>query len=67
MTRRILIATGITLAFAGANPVAGDILPYGHEAIIVRVRMDWGPIAGRLSRPVVPRNDDTWETLVAAR
>lgn len=63
MTRRLLIAACVTLALVGVSPVAGDILPDGHEELFVGVRMDWGSLSGRLSRPVVPRSDDTWETL----
>jgi hypothetical protein len=63
MTRRIRIAAWIALSFAAASPVAGDILPHGSVSLVVRVRMEWGPLADRLTRPVVPRTDDTWETL----
>lgn len=64
MRRPILIAAAAALAFVGgAKPVAADMLPDGHRSLDVRVRMDWGPLAGHLSRPVVPRADDSWESL----
>jgi hypothetical protein len=65
MARRLSVTALVALAFAGARPAAGDVLPRGYQPVHVRVRMDWGSLSGRLSRPVVPRDDDTWESLAA--
>lgn len=61
---RRVVAGGIVLAIAMRAAVA-DVPVAGTAPVRATATIEWGPLAGRLARPVVARDDDTWEALAA--
>ncbi len=62
--RSLLLTLGATLSAVGGGPAANaDIPAPGTTSVRATVEIDWGPLAGRLARPVVAKDDDTWATL----
>jgi len=62
--RSLLLALGAVTALVGRGPAAtADIPAPGTTSVRATVEIDWGPLAGRLARPVAATGNDTWETL----
>ncbi len=47
----------------GRPDASADIPPPGSHGVAVTARIDWGPLAPRLARPVAPRDGDPGATL----
>ncbi len=57
---RSLLAVGVASGTSRA-----DVPAHGTAPVRATATIEWGPLAGRLARPVAARDDDTWEALAA--
>lgn len=61
----LFLAGSIAAALAGPSPAGADIPSPGTAPVRAAVRFEWGPLEGRIARPVTASADDTWETIAA--
>lgn len=63
--RLVLVLAGALLATLGAHAprARADIPSPGTASVRNEVRFEWGPLEGRVARPVRAAAGDTWETL----
>ncbi len=59
---RVVIGSVLALGVASGTSRA-DIPAPGTAPVRATATIEWGPLAGRLARPVAARADDTWEAL----
>lgn len=60
------VVVGSALAFGiAARAATADVPAPGTAPVRATATIEWGPLAGRLARPVAARDDDTWEALAA--
>ncbi|MFO0934295.1 MAG: hypothetical protein U1E39_16535 [Planctomycetota bacterium] len=61
---RVVVGSVLALGVAPATSRA-DVPAPGTAPVQATATIEWGPLAGRLARPVAARDDDTWEALAA--
>jgi hypothetical protein len=62
---RLLVAAGalLTLLVGGSARARADVASPGTVPVRNEVRFEWGPLEGRIARPVKAVAGDTWEAL----